>query len=567
MSPLVSLYASAFLLGGMTLFSALVAPLVFMRLPAETAGRFIRALFPWYYLYILMFSGIASLALVLDPTRPLALLGMVVVFALGAYARQVLMPELNRLRDAADQGDTAAGHGFAAKHQRSVIINGVQWLLVLLMLGALVRPSPSAWQHRNVDSDDCASVRGWVDHKGRLTYWPSIAERYQTRRVWLLGEQHDQAAHHAWQLQVLTALHAQDPALVLAMEMFPRDSQAALDDWVAGASTWEQFLAASHWQEVWGFDPKLYQPLLEFAQRNQIPIVALNVHPSLARKVGDMGWEQLADTERQGITDPAPAGRHYREELRAVYEAHANHPAPVETTGSSNWVEGPVDPRKETPGPEHAETPGPAPAVAEPAEHADHDADFQRFLDVQLLWDRAMAEGIAQTLKGDKARRHVVAILGRGHIGPKRGVGLQLADLGVSDVVSLLPTSGAEFCSLDRPKAKPQAQAYFVMPEATMPGTGDPIQRPRLGVSLAMDPAGVRIDEVVKGSLAEQEGLAAGDIITHIAEQTVKGPEHVATVIKDQPAGTWLPIRIQRGKEERRQVIRFPPSEGIGSGH
>ena len=34
--------------GGMTFFSAVMAPLVFTKLPLETAGAFIREVFPWH---------------------------------------------------------------------------------------------------------------------------------------------------------------------------------------------------------------------------------------------------------------------------------------------------------------------------------------------------------------------------------------------------------------------------------------------------------------------------------------------------------------------------------------
>jgi len=38
--------------GGMTFFSTVMAPFVFTKLPLETAGPFIRAVFSWYYLAI-----------------------------------------------------------------------------------------------------------------------------------------------------------------------------------------------------------------------------------------------------------------------------------------------------------------------------------------------------------------------------------------------------------------------------------------------------------------------------------------------------------------------------------
>ncbi|MCK7515243.1 MAG: ChaN family lipoprotein [Desulfobacterales bacterium] len=62
---------------------------------------------------------------------------------------------------------------------------------------------------------------------------PLVAAMAQREAV-LLGEQHDDADHHRWQLQMLAALHAQRPNMVIGFEMFPRRVQPALDRWVAG---------------------------------------------------------------------------------------------------------------------------------------------------------------------------------------------------------------------------------------------------------------------------------------------------------------------------------------------
>jgi hypothetical protein len=123
----------------MTFFSGVVAPLVFTRLEPETAGRFIRALFPWYYLTLGATSLLALLVLLPAAGRhtvPIALTGLT---AAGfVYARQFLMPRINRARDAHQAGDSAAGRRFERLHRWSVIINGVQWLAVLVALGMLL---------------------------------------------------------------------------------------------------------------------------------------------------------------------------------------------------------------------------------------------------------------------------------------------------------------------------------------------------------------------------------------------------------------------------------------------
>ena len=68
--------------------------------------------------------------------------------------------------------------------------------------------------------------------------------------VVLLGEQHDDADHHRWQLQVLAALHAQRPDMVIGFEMFPRRVQPVLERWVAGELSESEFLQQVEWDKV-----------------------------------------------------------------------------------------------------------------------------------------------------------------------------------------------------------------------------------------------------------------------------------------------------------------------------
>lgn len=121
---LAALFLSALLFGGMTLYSFGLAPLVFSQLPAETAGRFIRGAFSWYYLFVL---GVAAVsAAVLAAIDPLAAGLMALVAVLGGVARQVLMPRINAARDAQMAGDVAAKARFGRLHGLSVAINFVQ---------------------------------------------------------------------------------------------------------------------------------------------------------------------------------------------------------------------------------------------------------------------------------------------------------------------------------------------------------------------------------------------------------------------------------------------------------
>jgi hypothetical protein len=126
-------FALGLLLGGMGVFSFMVAPTAFRALTEADAGRFVRALFPHYYLFVTVASLVSGVLLVAG--HPYMSKLMFLCAALGVVARQVLMPRINALRDRSLAGDAAAGRWFGRLHGASVVINLFQ--LVAAALAAL----------------------------------------------------------------------------------------------------------------------------------------------------------------------------------------------------------------------------------------------------------------------------------------------------------------------------------------------------------------------------------------------------------------------------------------------
>ena len=63
-------------------------------------------------------------------------------------------------------------------------------------------------ENKEKESVDCVPVGSWiVPGAGKITEAEVIAKAAR-RSVVLLGEMHDNAEHHRWQLQTLAALHA-----------------------------------------------------------------------------------------------------------------------------------------------------------------------------------------------------------------------------------------------------------------------------------------------------------------------------------------------------------------------
>ena len=114
---------------------ALYAPLVFIKLGTEAGGRFIREVFPVYYVAMDGTSIAATILLIFASTArgtdavAMGCIGMVIFLA-----RFALLPIINHSRDAGQAGNLAAKKRFDALHRVSVIVNVIQMLAVLVVL-------------------------------------------------------------------------------------------------------------------------------------------------------------------------------------------------------------------------------------------------------------------------------------------------------------------------------------------------------------------------------------------------------------------------------------------------
>ncbi len=381
----------------------------------------------------------------------------------------------------------------------------------------------------------CATVGQWVDPATkRLLNARTLLTDLAGKDVVLLGEQHTAKDHHVWQAQTIAALQALNPDIVLGFEMFPRSVQPALDAWTSGRTSPKEFLEQSRWADVWGYDSQLYMPMFEQARLNGNPMVALNVARTMISQVGREGWASVAEEEREGVTDPAPASAAYRESLAQVFLAKLQHGGSRHGSGNGATSENP-EPTLDSI------------MASEP---------FANFVQAQLTWDRAMAEALA-TAKKDNPQALIVGVIGRGHIENRHGVPHQLSDLGIDDVAVLIPLGAGEDCAAAQPGL---ADAVFTVGPPPPADVERP--KPRLGVMIEPVDQGIRIVKVTPNSIAEAAGLSADDIIVAAAGVQVRQTRDLVAIIQRQAPGTWLPLEIRRGAETRSMVAKFPPLAG-----
>ena len=117
----LSFIMTSLALGGMVFFAAVMAPMVFINLDESNAGKLIRAIFPWYYLYVMITSMIAAVSSLAHSYYAALGLGISAFTAVTAW--QVLMPKINEARDLALYGDKEEARNFERLHRLSVWIN------------------------------------------------------------------------------------------------------------------------------------------------------------------------------------------------------------------------------------------------------------------------------------------------------------------------------------------------------------------------------------------------------------------------------------------------------------
>jgi len=316
-----------------------------------------------------------------------------------------------------------------------------------------------------------------------------ILDRLAQARVVIVGEAHDRYEDHLNQLAIIRGLHDRGKDLAIGMEFFQQPFQPQLDAFVGGELDEAGLLRGTEYFERWRYDYRLYRPILRFAREHSIPIVALNIEREITDKVGDAGIGSLSPDEQARI--PADMDRDdvaYRDYVKRVFDMHPK-------TG---------------------------------------DSDFQRFLDVQLLWDEGMAERAAAYLQ-DHPDKTLVVLAGAGHVEYRRGIPSRLERrLGqpgvtvVSGRMRPFDTELADFILYPKPVELPETGMLGVMLDPKSKGKG-------LGVQGFAD-----------GSGAKSAGIEKGDRIVRIDGEPIESYADIRIALMDSRPGETLPVEIER---------------------
>jgi len=118
-----------------------------------------------------------------------------------------------------------------------------------------------------------------------------VADALKNYDVVFIGEWHDHTGNHLAEMALLRALYARAPDLALSMEMFERDVQNVVDDYLSGRIGEDNFRRRGR---AWENYAESYRPLVEYAKDHHLPVIAANVPGAVVRCVGLEGPAYLA---------------------------------------------------------------------------------------------------------------------------------------------------------------------------------------------------------------------------------------------------------------------------------
>jgi len=129
-----------------------------------------------------------------------------------------------------------------------------------------------------------------------------LAQRALDADVIFFGEEHNDSLTHVLQLELFRQLHVLHAPLALSLEMLTTADQLVLDEYLAGLITEKNFTSdAGLWENYAD-----YRPLVEYARKHGLRVVAANAPRRYTNRVSRAGLESLHDLPYQSRALLAP---------------------------------------------------------------------------------------------------------------------------------------------------------------------------------------------------------------------------------------------------------------------
>lgn len=164
--------------------------------------------------------------------------------------------------------------------------------------------------------------------KGEASSLAAITEAMTNADVVFLGEFHDDSVGHALQFELFRAAvekYSGKRQLVLSLEMFERDVQIVLDEYLKGLISEDHMMRSTR---PWGNYKTDYRPLVELAKDKKLPVIAANAPRRYVNMVSRGGRGSLAGLSKEARSWLAPipyneASEAYSKKFKALMGSSA----------------------------------------------------------------------------------------------------------------------------------------------------------------------------------------------------------------------------------------------------
>ena len=326
-----------------------------------------------------------------------------------------------------------------------------------------------------------------------------VIKQIDKARVVLVGETHTRYDHHLVQLEILKHLYQKSPNLALGVEWFQQPYQKHLDDYVAGEITEKEMLHLTDYYSRWQYNYRLYQPILQYARENNIPIIALNAPRELIRALAKSEFDDLPEELKLQLPKSYDwSDKDYEQRLRDIFELH----------------------------PEYR-------------------GEFENFLRSQLTWDESMAERAAQYLQ-DNPETRMLVLAGSGHIMFGSGIPNRIKRRINTEQFSILVSE--DFL----PVSKDIADFMVLSVKQTLGPVG------LIGAFLDTEGKLLTIKGFSKNSAVKDAGLQQGSVIIGVDNETVGNFADFKFAIINKKPGDTIELHYldnaDAGKKDRKSV-------------
>jgi len=142
-------------------------------------------------------------------------------------------------------------------------------------------------------------------------------------RIILVGEQHTNLDHHFAQLNVVQSLSEAGVRVAIGLEMFRKDSQPALDRWVAGNIGENEFIEIYY--DNWNYPWSAYRMIFEYAREEKIPMIGLNVPRDITRQVSQKGFSSLSEDQKGQLANVScRVDEEYMNYIKKAFSGHGH---------------------------------------------------------------------------------------------------------------------------------------------------------------------------------------------------------------------------------------------------